>query len=73
MVAAMQPAIPVARLASPQLAGVQPNPQPIGAHPQFLSPGGVAAQAPDPFDGGAANAAQRLPAGGIPADSAYIR
>jgi hypothetical protein len=64
MVAAMQPAIPVAQLVRTGAAETAP---------QLLSPSGVAAQAPDPFDGGAVVGMQRLPAGGVAAESAFVR
>jgi hypothetical protein len=68
LVAAMQPAIPVAQAVPPPAAM-----PPASNAPQFLAPGGVAARAPDPFDGSSQPGMQRLPAGGVAAESAFVR
>ncbi|HEX6961064.1 MAG TPA: hypothetical protein VF175_04305 [Lacipirellula sp.] len=66
-IASVQPAIPV----------IQP-PAPVAntaatAAPQFLSPGGVAQLPGAAVNGAAEQGMQRLPAGGVTADSAFIR
>jgi hypothetical protein len=68
------PPMAVAAQSLPAIPVMQPvQPRPTVATPPFLSPGGVVAQAPsDPFDA-TQPAMQRLPAGGVSADSAFVR
>jgi hypothetical protein len=61
----MQPAIPVLQPAPPQVALV--------GGPQSLSPGGVTPTHSDPFEAAPQPAMQRLPVGGVSADSAFVR
>jgi hypothetical protein len=57
--------IPVMQAVHPQVA--------LAAAPQTLTSGGVVPTQPDPFEGAPQPMMQRLPAGGVSADSAFIR
>ena len=70
MIAPAGAAIPVA-IAPPVAMAAAPMANPSPAT-QFITPGGVA-QAPDPFVEGAPVGMQRLPAGGVPTESSFIR
>jgi hypothetical protein len=75
LVIASQPAIPVMQNAPKQTA--LPLATPLKASmpsPQSLAPGGIAAAAPESFAAQETSAsAQRLPSGGVPADSGFVR
>jgi hypothetical protein len=59
--------------APPVFAGEGAKPEAEGSAPQVVNPGGVAAQIPDPFGGGASTAMQRLPSGGVATQPALVR